>query len=145
VFSDFSAQHKLNWFGTVRGRVGYTTGPALFYATGGWAYGEVERSGSIAGRTVGLITNTTFNTFAGTYNKTSVKSGWTIGAGGEMKITDKLTAKAEYLYMDLGHTSDTFAVVYTTGLTGTSGTHTFTSDFTEHVFRVGMNYKLGER
>lgn len=35
-------QTSLNWFGTVRGRVGYSFGPALLYATGGFAYGEVE-------------------------------------------------------------------------------------------------------
>src|SRR3954447_2857619 len=32
----------LPWFGTVRGRVGYSVGSTLFYATGGYAYGGVK-------------------------------------------------------------------------------------------------------
>src|ERR1700732_1004791 len=31
---------KINWLGTVRGRVGYVAGPVLIYGTGGLAYGE---------------------------------------------------------------------------------------------------------
>src|SRR5262249_17791268 len=41
VFGDRS---KMDMFGTVRGRVGYAFGPALVYATGGFAYGNVENS-----------------------------------------------------------------------------------------------------
>ena len=33
---------KLPWFGTVRGRLGYSVGSTLFYATGGFAYGSVK-------------------------------------------------------------------------------------------------------
>src|SRR4051794_31664935 len=33
---------KLDWFGTVRGRVGIATGPVLTYVTAGWAYGNVK-------------------------------------------------------------------------------------------------------
>jgi outer membrane immunogenic protein len=51
VFNDISAEHKLNWFGTVRGRLGATAGPALFYVTGGLAYGEVVRRASVVGST----------------------------------------------------------------------------------------------
>ncbi len=32
---------KIDWFGTVRGRVGLATGPVLSYVTGGYAYGNV--------------------------------------------------------------------------------------------------------
>ena len=42
-------ENSLNWFGTVRGRVGYSFGPALLYATGGFAYGEVEIEGRRSG------------------------------------------------------------------------------------------------
>jgi outer membrane immunogenic protein len=51
IFSDDSVTRRLNWFGTVRGRLGYSTGPSLFYVTGGLAYGEVERSSNVAGVT----------------------------------------------------------------------------------------------
>ena len=45
----------LDWFGTVRARVGYLVTPtALLYATGGWAYGHTTALGQCRGaRTVG--------------------------------------------------------------------------------------------
>ncbi|MGN6747410.1 MAG: outer membrane protein, partial [Xanthobacteraceae bacterium] len=49
TFSAFSEEHKVDWFGTVRGRFGYAAGPVLVYATGGLAYGEVNRSGNVVG------------------------------------------------------------------------------------------------
>jgi outer membrane immunogenic protein len=33
---------KLDWFGTVRGRIGLVTGPTLSYVTAGYAYGNVN-------------------------------------------------------------------------------------------------------
>ena len=33
---------QVNWFGTVRGRIGYAFDRTLIYGTGGFAYGEVE-------------------------------------------------------------------------------------------------------
>jgi outer membrane immunogenic protein len=35
VLNNTSVESSLNWFGTVRGRVGYAVGPALIYFTGG--------------------------------------------------------------------------------------------------------------
>ena len=40
IFAAYDA--TLPWFGTVRGRVGYSVGSTLFYATGGYAYGNVK-------------------------------------------------------------------------------------------------------
>jgi outer membrane immunogenic protein len=40
---------KLDWFGTVRGRVGFLVTPsALLYGTGGWAYGHTTNSANAA-------------------------------------------------------------------------------------------------
>jgi outer membrane immunogenic protein len=36
------ASSSLDWFGTLRGRFGYSFGPALAYVTGGLAFGKVE-------------------------------------------------------------------------------------------------------
>jgi outer membrane immunogenic protein len=40
IFAAYNA--TLPWFGTVRGRAGYSVGSTLFYATGGFAYGSVK-------------------------------------------------------------------------------------------------------
>ena len=38
----------LDWFGTLRGRVGYTFDRALVYGTGGFAYGHVKDEATLA-------------------------------------------------------------------------------------------------
>ena len=40
IFAAYDA--TLPWFGTARGRVGYSVGSTMFYATGGYAYGNVK-------------------------------------------------------------------------------------------------------
>src|SRR5262249_20125206 len=39
---------KVSYFGTARGRIGYAIGPTLFYATGGFAFGETRTDISAA-------------------------------------------------------------------------------------------------
>jgi outer membrane immunogenic protein len=90
-----SAQEKINWFGTVRGRLGFTATPTLLlYATGGLAYGDVDYAAS---------TNFPLTQYPSSFSKTKV--GWTAGAGAEWAFAPNWSAKLEYLYMDLGSES----------------------------------------
>jgi outer membrane immunogenic protein len=144
TFSALSEEHKIDWFGTVRGRFGYTMGPVLVYATGGLAYGEVNRNGNVAGQT-NFVLGGTVNNFAGSYSASSTRAGWTAGAGIEGMLSRNWSVKAEYLYMDLANTTDTFSTFYTSGTpaTGQAGVRTVTSSFRENIFRIGLNYKWG--
>jgi outer membrane immunogenic protein len=84
-----------NWFGTVRGRVGFAADNFLIYGTGGLAYGGVEASGKLnlndSLRKSGSVDD--------------VQWGWTAGAGAEYAINENWSVGAEYLYVDLGSTS----------------------------------------
>jgi len=73
-----------NWLSTVRGRLGYAADRFMPFVTGGAAFGDIRAS------TPG---------FAGASN---TNAGWTVGAGLEFAIAGNWTAKAEYLYVDLG-------------------------------------------
>jgi outer membrane immunogenic protein len=75
---------ELKYLGTVRARAGYAWDRALVYAHGGFAYGKVEAS----------------STFEGDISANH--SGWTIGAGVEYALTDKISFGTEYSYVDLG-------------------------------------------
>jgi outer membrane immunogenic protein len=145
TFSDNSISTKLDYFGTVRGRFGYSAGPALFYVTGGFAYGEVERRASVAG-TTNVIFGGQINTFAGSYSAKSTQTGWTIGGGVEGKLWGNWSAKAEYLYIDLGSVTDSFNTVFLTSAVGQTGQvaahRTVTTDIRENIFRVGLNYRF---
>jgi outer membrane immunogenic protein len=128
---------KLNWFGTVRGRVGILATPnVLLYGTGGLAYGEVETGGSLAGPT-NLTPLGTF-TFPGT---SSTRVGWTAGAGVEGRIAGNWTAKLEYLYMDLGTTNAGPIATNIVLLGGRlPGNASYSSHFTDNTLRAGVNY-----
>ena len=120
---------KLEWFGTVRGRLGVLASPTwLLYVTGGLAFGEVQTDAVLtsisAGGAVVAVAGSSSTTHA----------GWTIGAGIEGNLGGNWTAKAEYLYMDLG-TFDT-TVTVPAALIGAN----ISSRVTDNIFRVGINY-----
>ncbi len=125
-------QH-LSWLGTARVRAGWANGPLLFYATGGAAYGEVETT----------VTNTNSTLLGATVvNGVSVKStrvGWTAGGGIEGQIAGNWTAKGEYLYVDLGGQSGSYATDFGLGFTQNA---TISTNVREHIFRLGLNYKF---
>jgi outer membrane immunogenic protein len=71
----------LDWFGTVRGRVGVTIMPTLLiYGTGGFAYGEFR---------------------SGVTESSAIQTGWTAGGGVEWMFMPNWSAKLEYLYSDI--------------------------------------------
>jgi outer membrane immunogenic protein len=130
----------------VRARVGRASGPALLYFTGGLAYGEVSSSGRVAGRTIGVFTGTTINTFAGSFDSRETKIGWTLGTGLEAQLAGNWSLKTEYLYVDLGDVTNTFNTIFLTGgaAGGVAATRTITTEIKEHIFRAGLNYKFGD-
>ena len=124
-------EQRLPWFATARGRIGYSVGSTLFYATGGYAYGEVRTR--ITETQIAAPTTTTFD-----FKRN--RGGYTVGGGIETPFTflglfgKNWTVKTEYLYVDLGRsTNDGFAVVG--GLP-----QTFSTRVNEHIFRTGINY-----
>ncbi len=117
---------RLDWFGTVRGRIGYLVTPnALLYGTGGWAYGHTTSSASAtaAGLAVGASAGRDMN-------------GWTAGAGLEYALTRWLSFKTEYLFVDLGGANLSSGVV--AGVPFSLNEKT-----TFHTVKAGINVKLG--
>jgi outer membrane immunogenic protein len=124
---------KLQWFGTVRGRVGILATPkVLFYGTGGLAFGEIKTTGTMAGFNAGG------GALASIGSTSTTRAGWTAGAGVEGKITQNWSAKLEYLYMDLGRFS---SGPFTLAPGSTIGANV-SSRFTDHILRAGINYQF---
>src|SRR5262245_50041995 len=118
AFISHTCGTRVDSLGTFRGRIGYTLGTQgtwLVYATGGLAYGEVKGSDSL------------FNA-----SGSALQAGWTVGAGVETAFWQNWSAKAEYLYVDLGKSV----------LFNISPGIPETVSFTASVFRVGVNYKF---
>jgi len=136
-----TTDHKLEWFGTARTRVGFLWGPnTLVYATGGVAYGQVKDSATVNL----LVPGTTVSASAAATFK-DVKAGWTVGAGIEGALGNGWSAKLEYLYIDLGETEQTAAAAVVAGGVGTIVTANANQTFrtTDNIVRVGLNYKWG--
>ena len=152
-----TTDHKLEWFGTTRGRLGFLWSPnVLLYGTAGVAYGQVKDSvtfnGSALGGAVTAAANADFK---------DVKAGWTAGAGIEAALWGGWSAKLEYLYIDLGKTEQTATATTTAANLGVvaipgvgavnlagvgavlSANANQTFRTTDNIIRVGLNYKWG--
>jgi len=102
-----------NWLGTVRGRLGFAWDRVLFFGTAGAAFGDIKAS--VPGA-----------------SSTSTEPGWTAGAGLEFAITENLTAKVEYLFVDLTNGSCSVTACGTTAAV----------KFDASVARAGLNFKF---
>lgn len=85
-----NGEHDLKYFGTVRGRLGVAQNNFLFYVTGGFAYAKTE----------GRLTVLNGGAFVASGTDTINLKGWTVGGGIEMGLTQNLSARLEYLYVD---------------------------------------------
>ncbi len=123
---------RMEYFGTVRGRLGYTWGATMLYATGGLAYGEVRNTANFFGPTGNLQ-------FSG--SNSDIRTGYTVGGGIEHMFTPNWSVKAEYLYYDLGSNLINVNVIPGSGGGGTGYDSRFRND--GHIVRAGLNYKFG--
>jgi outer membrane immunogenic protein len=144
-----SYEAKIDWFGTVRGRLGWLVNDQLLiYATGGLAYGKVAVSGNanISAACCGVA----YTPATVEFGASNTNVGFSVGGGMEGRLSYWLppnwTWKLEYLYLDLGSldTSAPFVLptipgTVLTAITGTITTHTH---FTDNIVRVGLNYQF---
>jgi outer membrane immunogenic protein len=119
-------RQQLDFFGTLRGRVGVAVVPTvLLYATGGLAYGQVDTNTALTGST----------------RQQNYNLGYAVGGGIEGAIGGNWTARLEYLYMDLGTVTGT----YTSTVASVGGNLLlggFSSPVTANIVRVGVNYRF---
>ncbi|UIY43605.1 outer membrane protein [Methylobacterium radiotolerans] len=130
---------SLDFFGTVRGRIGYAFDRVLFYGTGGFAYGSGSADRSFGG-------------YAG---NDSFRTGYAVGGGIEYALptdsflnffrSNAVTLKVEGLYVNLDrntrnqgafviNAANNFPVVYN---------NIGRRDDEFAVIRAGLNYKFG--
>jgi outer membrane immunogenic protein len=88
---DEGCSAKVDWYGTLRGRLGYSIGNLMPFITGGLAVGRVKGNADLGA--CDFVSHCGFK---------DTRAGWTLGAGTEWKINSKWSLKAEYLYVNLG-------------------------------------------
>ena len=132
----------LDYFGTVRGRLGYAFDRTLVYATGGFAYGSGQEDQNFAN--------------AGLGRGDSFRTGYAVGGGIEYALpTDSflnffkssaVTLKVEGLYVSLDRQRNTAGGLFVGNLLAPNGTaflNGAAADTEFAVVRAGVNYKFG--
>lgn len=103
--------NQLDWLSTVRGRLGFMASPnVLLFVAGGLAVGEVKTANAA---TCPEFLPPCFAEATTAKTNTSIRAGGTAGGGIEWMVAPHWSIKAEYLYVDLGHTSSTINYAYT--------------------------------
>ena len=78
-----SGGSRVNYFGTVRGSLGYAFGPALVYGTGGFAY-------------AGTTSSVTADSY-GSLSATRTHMGYAFGGGVEYAVAENITLRTEFI------------------------------------------------
>jgi outer membrane immunogenic protein len=123
------ASTSLDWFGTVRGRLGYAAfDRALLYVTGGFAYGGVEERLTLTG-----------SLHATPAEASQVATGYVVGGGIEYAFSPAWSVKAEYQFIDLGTEA-----LSATILVGRHDSSTGVVDAHDafNTVRLGLNYHV---
>lgn len=115
---------SMDWLATVRGRVGLAMGRVLAYVTGGIAIADLDYSSWYVNSNEGFRTGGT-------------QVGIAAGAGVEVAVNGRLSAKGEYMYV--GFPDD--RTDYFDGAFDPEYPMTYRSDI--HMLRVGLNYSFG--
>jgi outer membrane immunogenic protein len=124
------ASHKVEWFGTLRGRVGLAFDRVLLYATGGLAYGNSKYSVAFAD-SLG---------FVAAASDDSTRVGWVAGAGVEWAFAPNWSLKGEYQYIDLGRRTVTAPETLGGAATIFNVSSEARTEF--HTGRIGVNYRF---
>jgi outer membrane immunogenic protein len=112
-----TCQTNITWLGTARARIGYAFDRVLVFGTAGAAFD---------GRQAVIVATTNL----------PPQLGWTVGAGVEYAFTDAISAKAEYLFANLG--TNQCPVSVGCGTLGSSSLSV--SSF--NIVRAGVNYRF---
>jgi opacity protein-like surface antigen len=143
LLGNVGASETLDYLGTARLRFGYVLSPSLLaYGTGGLAYGRTNLATNAqvmtidgAGNIVGFS--------GGQANGSRTRAGFAAGGGFEWMFSPGWSAKAEYLYYDLGSYSASlpqYAVNLTNGAAFADVATSYRGRANGQLLRAGLNY-----
>lgn len=139
--SDFDVENLFN----VRGRIGYVQDDWGIFVFGGVAHGTVRE----LSRTSGDVLGPHYLQFPEvTSDSSEARTGYSLGVGGEYRLTERLRLRADLSYLDLGNVNYSIAkrTEYSTGSAGAVGsTFVYGNEVGTHslnatMVRVGLTY-----
>lgn len=124
----------LDFYGTVRGRVGYAFDRVLVYGTGGFAYG-------MGGRDNNALVTQNGQVFTTGSRQDDFRTGFVGGAGVEYAFTPSIIGRVEGFYVSLDRSRNN-NFVGAVGVTPVFLANTRNSDTEFAVVRAGVSYKF---
>jgi outer membrane immunogenic protein len=122
---------QATFLSTLRMRWGTTvwSDRSLFFLTAGFAFATLKTTDTMGHNGNTLITSTSAST---------TEPGWTAGGGFEYAFTDNISAKVEYLFVNVKRVTTTIPTtgVFADGIT-------VTHDYFDNIGRFGLNFKFG--
>ena len=149
-YDGFRHGRSTDWFGTTRGRIGWTNDRIMIFATGGVAYTDIGHDFNGWGRD-GYGNSAGWAEHRGS---TGSDFGWVAGGGVEWLHSPNWTIKAEALWIDFDSDSRKDRLSFDKGpCYGYCYTYQryydkdkrFSNDDSMWVARIGINYKFGDR
>lgn len=116
---------KINYVGTVRGRLGVAFDRLLVYGTGGFAYADTDS----------YVNSTDYGIAA---HKNNFHTGIAYGGGVEFALTNNLLLRAEYLHYDFNKKT----IVHGNDTCGCGGTYDVYEKPHLDVVRAGLSYRF---
>jgi len=111
-FLDTGSSFANRGLGSVTGRLGYTWGPTMLYAKGGYAWADSRFSNGFGGN--------------------GGRDGYTVGGGLEYMFTQNWSGKIEYQYYDFGHVN----------VFDGTGAFVGNIHNDQHTIKAGLNYRF---
>jgi outer membrane immunogenic protein len=130
-----STSSRVDWFATLRPRVGYAVENLLIYATGGVAIGGVNLRQDMHWDAAAI--DLAINAHA---ENGDTRVGYAAGAGVEYLLGRNWSVKAEYQYINLGSTKASALEIYENQTYDYYIHARMRSDF--HTLRLGLNYRF---
>jgi outer membrane immunogenic protein len=135
-----TGSQKLDWFGTLRGRLGWLATPQfLIYGTGGLAYGHVQTDVAFAGH---ITSNTVPFDGSTAVSRSDTRVGWTVGGGLEWMFAPQWSVKGEYLYYDLGKVTLNQTLTLVRPGDFISANVSSEGHYRGNIARLGVNYRF---
>ena len=136
---------KLDWFGTLRGRIGVANPTTLVYVTSGLAYGRVKSSDLLIAMGTAGPTSTCPGPNCGLPipSASATKIGYAVGVDAEQRLLGNWSGKIEFLFVDLGKVNFN-RCCFPTGAVSANAVPIevdLSSKITNSILRLGLNYQ----
>jgi outer membrane immunogenic protein len=117
------------WYATATGKIGFAANDFLYYAKGGAAWMGVNNTQTVSAGAGNVSSQTIVNT----------RTGFTVGGGIEFGMTENLSVRIEYDFLDFGTKNYTFANLNTAPAPLVLPVSIQSNT---HLFLTGLNYRF---